>query len=90
MTYVVFSTQAAAITAQYLISQNMQLPACGSVASTGVANPQAQWTTVWAVPRETLAGTWVFPAPAASYLAGVVGYTTAAYDPTWFPILTMS
>lgn len=73
----VFATEAEALAAEANISQELGLPRCGVCASTGQMRHDACHTERWAIPRETLAGDWVFASHDGS---GV------PYDPAWFPV----
>jgi hypothetical protein len=90
MSYLVFTNETDADSANTTISANMECSIVGTNAATGLLAPAAQQTTQWAIPRET-AGTatthpssWVFPMPASQYMTGVVNDIQAPYDATWF------
>ena len=60
MIYLTFTTKALADTAQSIITQNSGFN--GSI------------TSIWALPTQTVAGTWAFLKPEAQYMTGVTGY----------------
>jgi hypothetical protein len=70
MNYLVFTTRARADTAQAIISSNMGL---------------GSGTTIrYAIPEQTLAGSWAFVKPEDRYMAGVDNFTEI--DDPEFPI----
>lgn len=74
--FLIFSTQQAASIAVQQINSAISFTK-GSV------------TTTWDVPQKRSDGMWVIQAPKSQFIKSVQNFTTAPYDPTWFPPISM-
>jgi hypothetical protein len=60
-------------------------PIFGVNAASNAKNPDAGYTTAWATAQQRVTDNkWVFPEPAESLMANVVGYAVEPYDLDWF------
>jgi len=75
MKYLVFNTEQEAIDAEAQICMDKGYPKVGVNAKTGLAEPDKQLTTRWAIPKQIADGRWVFESPSEE--------GTEA-DPTWW------
>lgn len=87
--YLVFTSRSAANAANTQIGSNMGCPIIGISPATGMPDPSAQQTIQWASPVQRLDGKWIFPKPDDSFMTGVTNYTSATFDPSWFPASSM-
>lgn len=74
MLYLVFSTEAQALRKERDIFRAINVVPVN--AETGLPDHEAQHTERWAVPKQTLLGTWVIPSP---------DETGVADAPEWWP-----
>lgn len=71
-------------------SAQRNFPIFGVNAASNAKNPNAGYTTAWAVAQKTVADLWAFPAPDESLMANVVGYTVEPYNADWFTAYSVS